>query len=140
MREWCKLSYPSHPDGCPMYGTRRSCPPQAPLLEDVAESPFYLVLQEFDLEQQAERMRLRHPEWSVKMCRNSRYWQKGFEKRILAEAQKFLWRFPQGVILTRPEANGVNLFSTCRLHNIRLERNPRKIVKKMVLVGKRLFV
>lgn len=138
VRDWCKLSYPDHPKGCPMYNTRPSCPPQAPLLEDLVKPPFYLVLQEFDLEQQEKRMKLKHPDWSVKMCRNPRYWQKSFMKQILAEAQQFLWKFPQGMILVRPEANGVNLFSTCRLHGVRLERNPQKIVKKMVLIGARV--
>ena len=71
------------------------------------------------------------------MCRNPRYWQKGVTNKILNEARAFLWGFPEGFVLTRPEANGVNLFSTCRIHGIKLERNPQVIVKKMMIIAKR---
>ena len=139
VREWCLLPYPNHPKGCPMYGTRASCPPEAPLFNELVEEPYYLVIQEFDLDAQEKYMRevKGHKNKSSKWCRNSRYWQKGFMNRIIAEANKFLWSFPEGRILERPEANGVNLFATCAHHKIMLERNPQKIVKKMVIVGKR---
>lgn len=137
VRQWCKLPYPNHPNGCPMYDTRFSCPPYASKFDELVEPPYYLVIQEFDLEAQEKRMKERHPEWSKKMCRNCRYWQNSLMKRIIAEAQAYLWKFPQGIILKRPEANGVNLFATCRLHGIKLEVNPQKIVKKMVIIGGR---
>ena len=135
--EWCKLPYPNHPKGCPMFGTRSSCPPHAPSFREIVEPPYYLVLQEFDLEAQEKRMKELHPNWSRKMCRNSRYWQSTLRRSLMREAQQFLWQFPEGIILERPEANGVNLFSTCRIHGIKLEKNPQKIVKKIVLIGKR---
>lgn len=139
VRGWCKLPYPKHPNGCSMYGLRPDCPPEAPMFDKVIEAPYFLVIQEFDLEIQEEEMKRRHPEWSRKMCRNPRYWQKGLLKRLMLEAQEFLLQNPisNALILKRPEANGVNLFSTCRIHGIKLERNPQKIVKKMVIIGKR---
>lgn len=134
---WCRLPYDGHPKGCPMFGQRSGCPPEAPYFTELVDPPYYLIIKEFDLEAQAERMREHHPDWSEKMCRNSRYWQKGFIKELMAEAQEFLWQFPDGMILNRPEANGINLFETCALHGIELERNPQKVVRKMVLVGKK---
>jgi len=137
VRKWCKLPYPNHPNGCSMYGTRNSCPPYAPMFYELIELPYYLVIREFDLETQEIYMKRRHPNWSKKMCRNARYWQKSLMNQIMREARLFVWQHPEYMILERPEANGVNLFSTCRIHGIKLERNPQKIVRKMVMVGKR---
>ena len=120
-----------------MYGMRGSCPPQAPMFDELVEPPYFLVMQELDLEEQELVMKRRHPEWSSRMCRNPRYWQGKLMHNLIAEAKTLAWKVPDPVILKRPEANGVNLFSTCRLHGIRLERNPHRIVKKMVIVGAR---
>jgi len=140
VRDWCKLPYPYHREGCPMYGFLPICPPEAPMINEIAQDPFYLVIQGFDLEDQEKRMKRRHPEWSSKMCRNPRYWQRTLLKRLMLEAQEFLLRnpVPSPIILQRPEANGVNLFSTCRLHGIRLEVNPQKTVRKMVMIGRKI--
>lgn len=134
---WCKLPYDGHKSGCPMYGTRSDCPPEALPFDELVQPPYYLIIHEFDLEGQAECMRDLHPNWSDKQCRNPRYWQKGITKKLMAEAQDLLWTFPNGRILKRPEANGINLFATCRAHGIRLERNPQKVVRKMVLIGRK---
>ena len=120
-----------------MYDTRKTCPPQAPMFYELIEPPYYLVIREFNLEAQEKRMKDRHPEWSRRQARCCLYWQRGFMKRIMQEARQFLWQFPEGRILERPEANCVNLFSTCRIHGIKLEPNPQQVVRKMVMVGKR---
>ena len=120
-----------------MYGKRADCPSQAAYYEDIVQPPYYLIIREFDLQAQAEAMRERHPTWSEKMCRNPRYWQKGLMKELMAEAQEFLWQFPDGRILIRPEAHGINLFETCSLYGIELERNPQKVVRKMMMIGRR---
>lgn len=59
--------------------------------------------------------------------------------RIRAEAKKFLAGFHGGVIIKCPEACGVNLYSTCRLHGINLEKISLdlKTVRKMVMIGRR---
>lgn len=134
---WCLLPYPGHPDGCPMYGTRDECPPYAPLFEAVVEPPFYLAVQEFDLEGWVKKLQAEHPSRSEAQCRIPYLWQGKVKRELLAEANKFLWTFPGGVILERPEANGVNLFATCRLQGMELEKNPQKVVKVMMIIGRR---
>ena len=86
---WCQLVYPNHPKGCPNYAKKRTCPPFSKAFEDLVEPPFYLVIQTFDLEAQARRMKGLHPEWSDKQCRNLLYWQKGLMKRLRTEAEEY---------------------------------------------------
>jgi len=38
-------------------------------------------------------------------------------------------------VLMQPEKNYVNVFSTCRIHGIKLEKNPQKIVKFVAMLG-----
>lgn len=136
--EWCRLPYPNHPHGCPNYGERESCPPFAERFEDLVEPPFYLVIQEFDIEAQEERMRSRHPDWTRRQCRNLLYWQRGVVKKLKEKAYDLADSLGEEfIVLEVPEANGVDLFSTCRKHDIPIERNPQKTVRKMMIVGRR---
>lgn len=137
--EMCKIPYEGYPDGCPMYNTRSKCPPQQnKMYYEIIDPPYFLIIQEYDLEAQMERMKKLHGNWSDKRCANSRYWQKGFDTSIENEAIEFVkTNMRDGIILIRPEAYGVNLFATCAHNGIILKRKyPLKIVKKMVMVGR----
>jgi hypothetical protein len=123
-----------------MFGKRAICPPDAPLFDELVEPPFYLVLQEFDLEKWVKSLKEKHSGMTEAQCRIPYLWQGRVRKSLLAEANKFLWSFPRGVILEKPEANGVNCFSTCRLHGVKLEKNPQKIVKIMMIIGRKKTV
>jgi len=74
VREWCKLG-----KVCPNYGTSPSCPPNAPYRKEILDqyTHFVLVHATFDLGAFKASMQAQHPDWSEKMCGNSRYWQKG---------------------------------------------------------------
>lgn len=136
--KWCLLPYPNHPKGCPNYGKKQICPPFSKPFKELVESPFYLVIQTFDLEAQAKRMKERHPHWTDRQSRNCLYWQRGLMKRLRIEARKFIDSQDHGLMLLEiPEANGVDLFNTCKNLGIILERHPRKTVKKMMMIGKR---
>lgn len=176
---WCCIPYGNEKNGCPMFSIRDTCPPKETLLEEKIDLSNYviecyginhniniarlkqelepntwLILQDFDLDEQEKYMRdvKGHKNWSSKKCKSYRYWQKGFMNKIIDEARNYMlelrkeynkklygqfWRIPVLELLERPEANGVNLFATCRHHGIILERNPQHIVKKMVIVGVR---
>lgn len=137
---WCKLPYPNHPRGCPNYGKKKTCPPNSKSFEDLVRPPFFLVIRPFNLEAHARRMKERHPEWSDRQCRNLLYWQKKVDKELREEATAFIEsRDDDLVLLETPEANGVDVFKTCKNVGIILERNPRKIVKKIMIVGKKVF-
>jgi hypothetical protein len=51
VRQLCPKSYPLHPKGCPNYGKRTTCPPQARLWQAIYDlaAPVYAVVHEFDL-------------------------------------------------------------------------------------------
>ena len=42
------------------------------------------------------------------------------------------------MILEIPEANGVDIFKTCKNLGIILDRNPQKIIWKVMIIGKPL--
>jgi len=136
--EMCKIPYDGNPDGCPMYDTRSVCPPQTKMYNELIHPPYFLVIQEYDLEEQMKCMKKIHPNWSDKQCANSRYWQKGFDASIEDEAKEYIKStMRDGRIIIRPEAYGVNLFATCAHHGIILERKyPLRVVKKMVMIGR----
>ena len=155
---WCRMPYKGYPNGCPMYNTRSDCPPQTILINEIfnldhyhatnsinlryleagSEGPnLYLIYQEFDIALQEYKMQDKHPDWTVKQCRCCRYYQRGLDKRIEEEAKKFIKDKENYIVLPRPEAYGLNCFSTFRFHEMNLEKNYEeqdKIVK-MVLVG-----
>ena len=138
MGPWCTLPYPNHPKGCPNYAKKDTCPPFSKKIDEISKPPYYLVIENFDIEKQAKRMKERHPEWSDRQCRNLLYWQKGVTKKLREEANSFLQTNEKDLILLKvPEAHGVNLFQTCENIGIKLEKNPQKIVKKMMIIGHR---
>jgi predicted metal-binding protein len=134
-RVWCKLPYPDHPNGCPNYGKRLICPPQAPLFEDVIVPPFKLVAVRFDLEKWVNDMKEKHPNWSDRQARCCLYWQGMVRKHLREACEKIVVDTEE--ILYVPEAMGVNVFQTCAEVGIKLERNPRKFVWKIAIIGRK---
>jgi len=134
---FCKLPYPNHPKGCPNYGKRESCPPFAKKFNDIIIPPFYLVIQEFDIESHAIKYKKKYPTWSERQCRNLLYWQKGVVKKLKMEAYDLAKSLgKEFIVLEVPEANGVHLFETCKNIGIELQRYPQKIIRKIMIVGK----
>lgn len=134
-RAWCKLPYPGHPKGCPNYGKRPACPPQAPLFGSLVEPPFFLVAVKFNLADWARRLKMRHPGWSDRQARCCLYWQGKVRKRLREECEKLA--SGGDVILYSPEANGVHVFKTCGTVGIKLERNPQTTVWKIAIIGRK---
>ncbi|MFC1486940.1 hypothetical protein ACFLRN_04540 [Thermoproteota archaeon] len=135
---WCMLPYPNHPRGCPNYGKKPKCPPFSKTLHELIVSPFYLVVWSFDLDSQANRMKKLHPKWSDKQARCLLYWQGSVRKKLLDEARTFINSKNDNLVLLEiPEANGVDVFKTCNVVGIPLERKPKKLVRKVMLIGKK---
>jgi len=135
-REWCKLSYPNHPKGCPNYGKRETCPPLASLFHEIVESPFHFIGVKFNLGEWVKRMKRKHPEWSDRQARCCLYWQ-GKVRKKLREVCKCLAK-EEDIIVYKPEAMGVHVFETCRKIGIKLKRNPRNEVWKIAIIGKKV--
>lgn len=131
-REWCKLPYPLHPHGCPNYGKKPTCPPFAPLFEDVIDlsKSIRLVAVGFNLEEHIRKMKLRHPHWSYRQCKNLLYWQGTVNTHLRACSAPR----PGEVVLYCPEAMGINVIATARLAGIPIETKPTRTVFKIALI------
>ena len=134
-RSWCRLPYPGYPEGCPNFGKKPECPPQAPLLKQFInlERPHFLAIHCFDLGAFSERMLKDHPDFSEKQARNPRYWQKHVYSMLKLEIGSKL----QGdqIYTLVPEAMGVNVFDTLKEWGIPIIQNPDQIVFKVAVVG-----
>lgn len=119
--EWCKRPYPNHPKGCPNYG-REGCPPDAPFIAEIMDlrRPIYIAFSEFYLPAHVEKMKKTHPNWTERQLKNVLYWQNTSRKQMRQRAK--LAQFLQGgdLVLTCPEAHGVNVYSTCKIAGLRL--------------------
>lgn len=92
----------------------------------------------FDLDAQATRMKMRHPDWSDRQARCTRYWQRSVMKSLRKEAYTFASKLGTDfMVLETPEANGVDVFKTCETVALNLERESPKIVWKIVIIGKK---
>jgi len=136
--EWCLLPYPNHPKGCPNYGKRMSCPPFASPFKDIVQPPYYIIIEEFDIIAHINKMKKRHAHWTERQCRNLLYWQKGVVKRLKSKAQLFAKRLgDEFIVLEVPEANGVDVFQTCKNVGIELQFYPQDIIRKVMIVAKK---
>ncbi len=135
-REWCKMKYPDHPNGCPNYGEKEECPPKAPEIEDFIDldENHYFIVAKFNIQEQEKRMLEEHPDWTKKQARCVLYWQSSVKKRLRQEVSKWERKGYVGTLI--PEAMGVHVLRTGRKIGIDIKRNPEKFVYKIVLVGK----
>lgn len=140
VRELCTRRYAGHPHGCPNHGKRPSCPPAAPRIHERLDlaRPVFIVWNRFDLGAHVERMRARHPDWSRRQLVCCLYWQQGARKKLQAEIVAFLVDNPGTrcrVIVSCPEACGVNVTETMKAVGIELEWPPKRYAYQVALVG-----
>jgi len=131
----CLLPYPNHKHGCPNFGKKEDCPPSAKFFSRLILIPMFLVGVKFDLEKHMKRMKDRHPDWSDRQAKCLLYWQGTVNKALREECEKISSNHPNYLVLYKPEANGVNVFATCRSLGIILERSPKKYVWKIAIMG-----
>lgn len=148
---YCTLPYPGHEkrwvkgkwvSGCPNFpGCIRNHGDFLQLGKG-RKWKWYAVVEEFDLKAHAKAMKLKHPNWTDKQCRNLLYWQSSVRKRLRAKTigYKIMLnrrsdRAPSaGFLLDIPEAHGVNVFATMAKVGVTIDRNP-DIVRKVMLIG-----
>lgn len=142
VRALCCEPYPNHPDGCPNYGERATCPPQAALLADALDldKPVWAIWNVFDLAAHVERMRTRHPAWTWRQLACCLYWQPTARKALRGEIAMFLAeRLGEGAaglrVIGCPEACGVNVTATMARLGERLEWPPETITYQVALAG-----
>jgi predicted metal-binding protein len=92
VRGLCRHPYYNHPKGCPNWGKRASCPPQAPILTDLLDldKPVYAAYNVFDFAGHCDRMQARHPGWSEHQVKCVLYWQGSARKSLRLIVKEFL--------------------------------------------------
>jgi len=134
-REWCKLPYPGHPQGCPNYGKKDECPPHAPIVSDFIDltKPHFFAIHAFDLKAFSERMTKDHLTWSNRKSKCSRYWQGHVNSLLKREIEKKIGKNQIYTLVF--EAMSGNIFRTLLSLGIPIRRNPQEIVFKVALIG-----
>lgn len=143
VRNLCYRPYYNHPKGCPNYGKRATCPPQAPILSDVfdLDKPILAVWVVFNLALHRAKMLEKHPKWTRRQTDCCLYWQGGVNKHLRREVQYNLTRSPLFENATRlistftPEAMGVNVTKTMADADIEFEWPPENKIIKVAFVA-----
>lgn len=144
VRKLCYRPYPNHKKGCPNYGKRPVCPPQAPLLSEFLDLNYKVmaVWVAMDFAAHVQRMKEKHPNWSQRQLECCLYWQGTMAKRLRRWTEYQLTRTilfdtDKPLVATYcPEAMGVNVTETMkRFTQVRLEWPPQNIVYKISFVG-----
>ena len=137
--EWC-----NHGEACMNFPACPSKPTFREIESKIGPFKWYAVLEEFDIVAQETAMSAKHPYWSLKMCRNPRYWQKGVRRRLLDKAEKFKVSLKKQltdavIILEIPECHGIDVIRTMAKVGVRFEwgLGAKRFVKVM-LVGKKI--
>lgn len=73
----CLRSYPRHKNGCPNYGNKDICPPNAPILKRYIDpdQEVYAIFNRFEFGEHVDRMYKLHPTWSKRQAECCLYWQ-----------------------------------------------------------------
>lgn len=140
MRGKCKDAYQNHPKGCPNFNKRHDCPPKVPLIGKMfdLDKPVYVIWNVFDFGGHTERMRGKHPEWSERQVECCLYWQGTARKQLKSEIESFTRENGEHLILTTPEACGVNITETMKRIGVDLEWPPVTVSYQVVLAGSRM--
>ena len=137
VRGLCRRPYEGHPKGCPNWGKRPTCPPQAPLLGKLVDlsAPVFCVYNAFDLAGLVARMRTRHPHWTDRQAKCCLYWQGTARKALRRKVEEFMASRPGSIALYCPEANGVDVTATMASIGVKLEWPPENVAYQVALVG-----
>ncbi|MBE3119588.1 MAG: hypothetical protein IMZ50_12650 [Candidatus Atribacteria bacterium] len=133
----CAKPYPGHRRGCPNLAKKPGCPTGAPMIGDVLDlsQPVFAVYTVFDLGEHVARMREKHPSWSERQLRCCLYWQPRARRNLRAEIRRFLKDLGPAVIVTTPEACGVNVTETMETCGIYLDWPPETTAILVVIAG-----
>jgi hypothetical protein len=141
----CEKPYPGHPNGCPNYGKKETCPPQAPLLGELinTDRPVYVIFNIFPFGEWVEKRRktsakrvaagtLKKP-WSQRQLENCLYWQPKARKQLRERVESMV---PKDLmVLCTPEACGVDVTATMKSIGHNLEWPPVTVTYQVALVG-----
>ncbi len=107
----CKAKYKGHKNGCPNYGKLDNCPPKTPLIDKIINPKLkckFLGIK-FNLYPHRERLRKKHPDWSVWKLNCVLYYQNSINKELHKISEEYLANNKEFVAIKKPEAYGVNI-------------------------------
>lgn len=139
--KWCQIPYYNHPNGCPNYNKKDTCPPKQKQIGKifVLDKPLYLVNSEFDLFSHVNRMKQKHPEWSKQQCKCVLYWQSQSRKQLKIQVDLAQNELKTNFVTYCPEAMGVNIYATGILNGLKLEKiKDLKICRHVAIIGTKL--
>lgn len=139
VRGLCVRQYSGHPKGCPNFGKKTRCPPQAPHVGEVFDlsQPVYAIWNVFDFGGHVARMKDKHPQWSDRQAACCLYWQGGARKALRRILLAFLREHPGMTAVQTPEAMGVDITATMGQIGEVLEWPPKTVTYQIALVGYR---
>jgi len=138
-RNYCKIPYQNHKNGCPNFNKHIECPPNSKLVEQVFDfnKDLFFIIEEFDLKSHVNYMRQKHPEWTNAQLKNLLYWQSGVRKRLKNKVKSFI-NNKDMIYTLLPESMGIMVINTAIKLNIPIEKDPVNKIYKIALVGYKL--
>jgi len=132
----CKRPYYAHKHGCPGHGDKSTCPPKAPYVTDILDTnkEYDTVGIKFDLLEHVNNLKINHPNWSRHQLYNCLYYSKGARNTTIKYAKETI-DVSDKIILSMPEANGVNLMAMLRVIGIQLKFPVVDHAWSIVMVG-----
>lgn len=145
VRDWCKIPYAGHPNGCPNYGKKSTCPPKSKYMEKIKSKYkfFYLIYVTFDFknykEYRKDNFGDKEPTERQEKCLI--YWQNSTNKalrdfvRPMLRSDRLLLSCGSGLFNSQSmESAGIFVFRTFQLNNIYYEKRPNDTVVISVLL------
>lgn len=137
VRKLCYRPYPNHKKGCPNYGKKVGCPPEAPIINGILDvnQPIWAIWNIFDFAGHCKNMQNKHPGWSKRQTECCLYWQPKARKQLRTIIKDFLIGHRGLIIVQCPEACGVDLTATMQSIGHQLEWPPKIKTYQIVLAG-----
>mgnify|MGYP001610250383 CR=1 FL=1 len=137
VRSLCVKPYYNHPSGCPNFGKRDNCPPNAPRIKNTIDlnREIYAIWNIFDFKNHCNKIREKHLNWSQRQIECCLWWQPTARKQLKKIIKDFQKIFPNLKVIELPEAQGVDLTEIMKSIGIKLEYPPKNITYQIVLAG-----
>ncbi len=142
VRGLCRRPYPNHPSGCPNWNKKERCPPKALALGDIIDlrNTVFVIYNKFDFGEHVRRMLCTPTKKGPRTQRQAEcclYWQGTARKQLRQVVRGFLrWSRPaRPVVVSTPEACGVNITATMKHIGIELEWPPKQWAYQVMLAG-----
>lgn len=136
----CTRPYYNHKKGCPNFNKKKGCPPFADRFDEIYDlysEPVIAIFNIFNFGDHVRKMKVLHPDWSLRQLECCLYWQGKARKQLkeIIELFKFhnAMRF-FGIEMT-PEAMGVNVTQTMFNAGVKLEWPPKEFTYQVALAG-----